>query len=55
MLIDKDLSTDKINELLKKSDSKVIYYSKNYCDLEGLEKKYKSYYIDDIDVLKKIK
>lgn len=51
VLIDKDLSTDKINELLKKSDSKVIYYSKNYCDLEGLEKKYKSYYIDDIDVL----
>lgn len=51
VLIDKDLSTDKIKELLKKSDSKIIYYSKNYCDLEVIEKKYKSYYIDDIDIL----
>ena len=41
VLIDKDLSKEKIQELLKKSDSKVLFYSKDYCDLDGLEKKYK--------------
>jgi AMP-dependent synthetase/ligase len=49
VLIDKDLSKEKIQELLKKSDSKVLFYSKNYCDLDGLEKKYKSYFIEDIE------
>lgn len=49
VLIDKDLSKEKIQELLKKSDSKVLFYSKDYCDLDGLEKKYKSYFIEDIE------
>ena len=49
VLIDKDLSKEKIQELLKKSDSKVLFYSKDYCDIDGLEKKYKSYFIEDIE------
>lgn len=49
VLIDKDLSKEKIQELLKKSDSKVLFYSKEYCDIDGLEKKYKSYFIEDIE------
>ena len=49
VLIDKDLSKEKIEELLKKSDSKVLFYSKDYCDIDGLEKKYKSYFIEDIE------
>ena len=49
VLIDKDLSKEKIQELLKKSDSKVLFYSKDYCDIDGLEKKYKSYFIEDLE------
>lgn len=49
VLIDKDLSKEKIQELLKKSDSKVLFYSKDYCDIDVLEKKYKSYFIEDIE------
>lgn len=46
VLIDKDLEELKINELLKKSDCKIVFYS-DYCNLE-LSKKYKYYKIDSI-------
>lgn len=47
VLIDKDLDEEKIHELLKKSDSKVIYYSEEYLCNQVL-KKYKNYKINDI-------
>lgn len=48
VLIDKDLDEESIKKLLKQSDTKVLYYSKNHCDLERIIKKYKSYEIDNV-------
>ncbi len=48
VVIDKDLDEQKINELLKKSDSKIIYYSPDYTDIDNITKKYKSFSINDI-------
>lgn len=50
VVIDKDLDEQKINELLKKSDSKIIYYSPDYTDIDNITKKYKSFSISDIEV-----
>lgn len=50
ILIDKDLDEVNIKELLKKSDTKVIYYSPDYTDIDNLVKKYKSYSINEIDI-----
>ena len=41
VLIDKDLDEESIKKLLKQSDNKVLYYSKNHCDLERIIKKYR--------------
>ena len=49
VVIDKDLDEQKINELLKKSDSKIIYYSPDYTDIDNITKKYKSFSINDIE------
>lgn len=49
VVIDKDLAEEKINELIKKSDSKIIYYSPEYTDFESITQKYKSISINDID------
>lgn len=49
VIIDKDLDEQKINELLKKSDSKIIYYSPDYTDIDNITKKYKSFFINDIE------
>ena len=49
VLIDKDLEEKSIENLLKKSDSKVIFYSKEYTDIENLIKKSKSFEISDIE------
>lgn len=48
VLIDKDLDEDNINKLLKQSDTKVIYYSENYCEFKYITKKYKTFLIDEI-------
>lgn len=48
VVIDKDLDEQKINELLKKSDSKIIYYSPDYTDIDNITKKYKTFSINDI-------
>ena len=49
VVIDKDLDEQKINELLKKSDSKIIYYSPDYTDIDNITKKYKSFSINGIE------
>ena len=49
VVIDKDLDEQKINELLKKSDSKIIYYSPDYTDIDNITKKYKSFSISDLE------
>ncbi len=49
VLIDKDLDEKSIENLLKKSDSKVIYYSKEYTDIDNIVKKYKCFEISDIE------
>lgn len=54
VLIDKDLEEEKINELLKKSDSKVVFYSQNYCNFH-FNKKYDCFKIDCIKDFKKVK
>lgn len=50
VLIDKDLSEENILKLLKKSDSKLIYYSK-YTNLNNIIKKYKGISIEDIPLV----
>ena len=49
VVIDKDLDERKINELLKKSNSKIIYYSPDYTDIDNITKKYKNFSINDIE------
>ncbi len=46
VIIDKDLNEDKVIELLKKSDTKIIYYSENYCELDSLKKKFEMHNIE---------
>lgn len=49
VLIDKDLSKEKIKELIKKSDCKVIYYSENYYEKDELDKKYQLISMEQIE------
>ena len=55
VLIDKDLDEETIKKLLKQSDTKVLYYSENYCDLKNVINKYKSYEINNLLNIPKLK
>lgn len=55
VLIDKDLDEETIKKLLKQSDTKVLYYSENYCDLKNVINKYKSYEINNLLNVPKLK
>ncbi|MBR6690605.1 MAG: AMP-binding protein [Bacilli bacterium] len=48
VIIDKDLSEDDMNALLKKSNTNIIFYSKGYCEFLGKQKKYAKYEIENI-------
>lgn len=47
VLLDKDNDLDKTKELMKKSDTSIIFYSKEYCNFIN-DTKYKKFYISDI-------
>lgn len=50
VLIDKDLSEESILKLLKKSDSKIVFFSK-YTNFNNVMKKYKNFIFDDIPLI----